>query len=252
MSVTYKVTPRIGLNHRTGPGTGYRKTGAAIPCGYTVTGDGRSSDGWIHVQWRGRWGWSYGAYLRKVGESKPSVAKMAAKNNAANAAAAKKAAEAAARAAAAKAAALKKKQQEEMRRAKAAGKLASFGTELVFEVNSRKIMPAKNWKRTQNGRWATHDILGQVPRSEFQGPDRTETTLTVVFNAEHGVRPRSMISTVEKMIRKGQVDYLVMGGQIYGWGHKFCITGASEAWDTVYNRGELVKATMDLTFEEYC
>lgn len=250
MSVTYRVTPRIGLNHRKGPGTGYGKTGPAIPCGRNVTGDGQTSGGWIHIQWNGKWGWSYGAYLSKISENRPSVVQIASKPK--RTASQSNAAAAASAAAAAKARALAKQQAEEREKAQRAGKLASFGTSLIFEVNSRKVLTAKNWKRTQNGRWATHDILGKTPRSEFLGPDRTETTMTVTLSAEHGVSPRSMISKIEKMIRNGDAEYLVLGGKIYGWGgHKWVITGASEAWDRIYNKGELAKATLDLTFEEY-
>jgi len=250
MSVTYRVTPRIGLNHRKGPGTGYGKTGPAIPCGRDVTGDGKTQNGWIHIQWNGKWGWSYGSYLNKISETKPSIVKIASKpktNTKANNEAAKKAAAAAA----AKARALAKQQAEERAKAQRAGKLASFGTSLIFEVNSRRVLPAKNWKRTQNGRWATHEILNKAPRSEFLGPDRTETTMTVTLSAEHGVTPRTSIANIERMIRNGDVEYLVLGGKIYGWGHKWAITGASQTWDRIYNKGELVKATLDLTFEEY-
>lgn len=156
------------------------------------------------------------------------------------------------KAAAAKKRAIQKRRKEEKSKAEKASKIGSFGSDLIFTVSPKKILPAKDWKRTQNGRWATHNIIGKAPRSEFQGPDRTETTLTVTFSAEYGVKPRHMISKVEKLIRKGTAEYLVLGGKIYGHqGHKHVITGASEAWETIFNKGELVKATMDLTFEEY-
>ena len=235
MSVTYKVTARSGLNVRSSPNGS--KFGA-IPYGRTVTGDGKTSGGWYHVQWNGRWGYSYGNYLQKVSESKPSVVKMAAAKPAAKTKIANTVSAA--------------QIEAEKREATRAGKLASFGTDLIFEVSSRKVLPAKSWKRRQDGRWAEHDIIGSVPRSEFLGPDRTETTLTVTFNAEWGVKPRAMIATVEKLIRTGKAEYLVLGGQIYGWGgHKFILTGASESWNRIMNRGELAQATMDLTFQEY-
>jgi len=75
--------------------------------------------------------------------------------------------------------------------------------------------------------------------------------MTVTLSAEHGVAPRTSIANIERMIRNGDVEYLVLGGKIYGWGHKWAITGASQTWDRIYNKGELVKATLDLTFEEY-
>lgn len=61
--VKYKVTPRIGLNMRTGPNA---KIITAIPYGTVVTSDGTSKSGWIHVKYAGKWGYSYGQYLKKV------------------------------------------------------------------------------------------------------------------------------------------------------------------------------------------
>ncbi|RGM25116.1 hypothetical protein DXC31_02580 [Mediterraneibacter gnavus] len=59
-----------------------------------------------------------------------------------------------------------------------------------------------------------------------------------------------MIDMLEKAVRTGQVEYLVIGGKIIG-GHKMYISGVSEAWKTIYNKGELVKANVDVTFVEY-
>lgn len=140
----------------------------------------------------------------------------------------------------------------EEKRWRTTSKIGSFGTQLIFEISSSKVQIARDWKREQGSRWADHEILNAPPRSEFQGPEKLTTTMTVVFNAELGVRPKAMIATVEHMVRTGDVEYLVLGGQIYGWNaHKFLIKKASTSYDRVYNRGELVKATMDLTFEEY-
>lgn len=145
-----------------------------------------------------------------------------------------------------------RRRYQEERRWSTTSKIGAFGTQLIFEISPSRIQIPKNWKREQGSRWADHEILNNAPRSEFQGPEKLTTTLTVVFNAQDGVRPKTMIDTVENMIRNGTVEYLVLGGQIYGWGaHKFLIKKASTSYDRVYNRGELVKATMDLTFEEY-
>lgn len=112
------------------------------------------------------------------------------------------------------------------------------------------MLPAKDIKVTQDGRWAKHNIIQKVPRSEFSGPDTRGVTLTLTLSAEHGVKPRSMIDMLEKAVRTGQVEYLVIGGKIIG-GHKMYISGVSEAWKTIYNKGELVKANVDVTFVEY-
>ena len=89
-----------------------------------------------------------------------------------------------------------------------------------------------------------------MPRGEFSGPDTMGVTLTITLSAEHGVKPRSMVEKIRKANRSGQVEYLVVGGKIMG-SNKMAITATSEAWNTIYNKGELVKAKIDVTFMEY-
>jgi len=89
-----------------------------------------------------------------------------------------------------------------------------------------------------------------VPRGEFSGPDTMGVTLTITLSAEHGVKPRSTVEKIRKANRSGQVEYLVIGGKIMG-SNKMAITATSEAWDAIYNKGELVKAKIDVTFMEY-
>lgn len=216
---TYKVTARSGLRVRSKP-NGTILT--AMPYGTTVSGDGKKQSGWYHVKYKGRWGWSYGQYLKTVAEKKKTVASIAAK----------------------------KKAEEEKNRAKAKGTLGCWGTDLIFEVNSKKILTAKDIKVSQDSRWTKHNILQNVPRGEFSGPDTMGVTLTITLSAEHGVKPRSTVEKIRKANRSGQVEYLVIGGKIMG-SNKMAITATSETWDAIYNKGELVKAKIDVTFMEY-
>lgn len=105
-------------------------------------------------------------------------------------------------------------------------------------------------KRTVSARWEQHKILGKAPKSEFVGQNAPETTMTVVLSAEHGVKPRSTLGKIEKAIKAGTVNWLVIGGKFVG-GRKMYIVSCSETWDEIWNKGELVKATVNLTFVEY-
>lgn len=64
---TYRVTPKIGLNVRTGPGTGYSKLGALV-CG-TAVQVARIENGWAVIDYRGREAWVCAAYLKGGAES---------------------------------------------------------------------------------------------------------------------------------------------------------------------------------------
>ena len=128
--------------------------------------------------------------------------------------------------------------------------IGNFGKLITFEVSSGKMLALKDLKRTVAGRWKKHEIVGAAPRSEFQGPDLDETTVTAILSAEHGVKPRATIERLEAAARSGEVDYLIIGGKRVGTG-KVYISSISEEWDTIWNKGELVKATINITFAEY-
>ena len=128
--------------------------------------------------------------------------------------------------------------------------IGNFGKLITFEVSSEKMLALKDLKRTVAGRWKKHEIVGAAPGSEFQGPDLDETTVTAILSAEHGVKPRATIERLEAAARSGEVDYLIIGGKRVGTG-KVYISSISEEWDTIWNKGELVKATINITFAEY-
>lgn len=128
--------------------------------------------------------------------------------------------------------------------------IGNFGKLITFEVSSEKMLALKDLKRTVAGRWKKHEIVGAAPRSEFQGPDLDETTVTAILSAEHGVKPRATIERLEAAARSGEVDYLIIGGKRVGTG-KVYISSISEEWDTIWNKGELVKATINIIFAEY-
>lgn len=128
--------------------------------------------------------------------------------------------------------------------------IGNFGKLITFEVSSEKMLALKDLKRTVAGRWKKHEIVGAAPRSEFQGPDLDETTVTAILSAEHGVKPRATIERLEAAARSGEIDYLIIGGKRVGTG-KVYISSISEEWDTIWNKGELVKATINITFAEY-
>ena len=128
--------------------------------------------------------------------------------------------------------------------------IGNFGKLITFEVSSEKMLALKDLKRTVAGRWKKHEIVGAAPRSEFQGPDLDETTITAILSAEHGVKPRATIERLEAAARSGEVDYLIIGGKRVGTG-KVYISSISEEWDTIWNKGELVKATINITFAEF-
>lgn len=128
--------------------------------------------------------------------------------------------------------------------------IGHIGRTVVFETSDIKILSFKKMQRTVKGRWASHPRVGKKPRKQFLGPDADQVKFTITLNAQHGVRPRKTVENIEKLIRTGEPQTVVIGSRKVG-ANKYAITEISEGWDTVLNQGEVVKLTCDITLEEY-
>ena len=129
-------------------------------------------------------------------------------------------------------------------------KIGNWGKHIKFSVNSEKVLSFKDFKHTVSGRWAEHPIIGEKPKKEFQGPGASSVTLEVVLSAYLGVSPKDTIKDLEEACEKGKIEYLYIGGKKVGKG-KMYLESVSETWDEIWNKGELARATLSLTFTEY-
>lgn len=129
-------------------------------------------------------------------------------------------------------------------------KIGSLGKTIIFSTSDKKILTFSDLTQTVTGRWATHERIQKKPQSEFLGPGLRNITFKITLNAAHGVKPRKTMEAMEKMVEKGTVENFVLGGKRIGK-YKWKMTSLSETWDTVMNKGELLKATVSITLEEY-
>ncbi|MCD8364783.1 MAG: phage tail protein [Clostridiales bacterium] len=127
--------------------------------------------------------------------------------------------------------------------------MAQWGS-IKFSVSSSKVFSFNNMKRSYSGRWASHNIIGKRPKMEFQGPDLDEITIEVILDAEMGVTPRSVMNDFRSAAKSGKVGYFYVGGSKVAV-NKFYIEKGTENWNEIWNKGELVRATAQLTFKEY-
>ena len=128
-------------------------------------------------------------------------------------------------------------------------KVGNWGKHIKFSVNADKQLSFSDFKHTVKGRWADHPIINEKPKKEFQGPDASGVTMEVIVAASMGVSPKKVIEALEKACEKGKIDYLYIGGKKVGKG-KMYLESISETWDEVWNKGELARATLILTFNE--
>lgn len=128
--------------------------------------------------------------------------------------------------------------------------IGNFGKDITFSVSSEKVMTFQDFKLTKGGRWAQTERIGGIPHKQFLGPDTGAITLTITLNAAHGVKPYDTQKKLWKVCTEGKPEYFVVGKRKIT-AQKFVITQISEAWDVIYNNGEIAKMKLDVTFETY-
>lgn len=131
------------------------------------------------------------------------------------------------------------------------GVVGQYGSVIRFEVSGRKVLTFSDMERTQEGRWKDHEIPGAVPQAEFVGPSATTMSLKITLKAQLGARPRQTIAALERCVRNGTVDTLVIGGCKYGWGSaKWIVTSVTDKWQRFIGGG-LMEAGCTVDFKEY-
>lgn len=119
---------------------------------------------------------------------------------------------------------------------------------ITFEVNADKARTWHDARRDGDSRWATHEVFGDKPKSEFLGPGLDTITLAVRFDITRGVVPRDEIRELRKQRDTGAVLQFTIGGELVG---DFVLKGISEDWQRMTNQGVLTAATCTLKLEEY-
>lgn len=75
-------------------------------------------------------------------------------------------------------------------------------------------------------------------------------SFNITLNAMRGVKPRETLEKLESLVENGTVSTLVIGTKAVGE-NKWIIKEISETWDVIMNKGELVKASLSISLEEY-
>ena len=138
---------------------------------------------------------------------------------------------------------------------------ASWGTELVFRVDSKTVQTFSGFKREVSASWAKHPRIGGKDRSEFLRPNPQQVTMTAIFDASlfmdldpvdrpKKYSPRTQLDTIAAAIENGKTNFLIINGQKVG-SNRFAITSAGEAWQHFTPDGKLIRAEVELTLEEY-
>ena len=128
--------------------------------------------------------------------------------------------------------------------------VGNIGRSVVFETSDSRILTFQNFTQIIKGRWASHTRTGEKPARQFLGPEVASLTFTITLSAEHGVQPRTTAENLELLVERGIPQTVVIGGRQVGHA-QFVVTEISESWERIYNQGEVVRMTCNITMEEY-
>lgn len=128
--------------------------------------------------------------------------------------------------------------------------MIGFFGDIVFETNDQRILTFTGFQRDSTGRWATHDVIGRKPASEFLGPGLDTISFTVNLNGQFGVKPRRELERWLRKVRRGDAEILVIGNRPIGV-DRWVVKSVSEMWNVVLNRGEILSAQIEVEMEEY-
>lgn len=128
--------------------------------------------------------------------------------------------------------------------------IGSLGSKIIFQVSDETALFFTELNREISGRWAVHETMGTKPKPEFLGPGNQSITMPIYLSAGLGVHPRSVLEEIEAMVETGAAEYFIIGTKPVGK-NPFRVIASSEAWGHIYSRGELAKATVSISLEEY-
>lgn len=119
-----------------------------------------------------------------------------------------------------------------------------------FRVTDDRVLTFRNMKREISSTWNNMDRIGLKPMVEYGGPNLQTLSLEILLDASLGVRPRTLLSTLERMAESSEAYRFVLGKRMVGK-NKWVITKCSEAYDIILRGGEIYKATVSLALQEY-
>lgn len=128
-------------------------------------------------------------------------------------------------------------------------KIGAFG-DIAFEVSDRVIRTFKELQRSNQARWAVHEVLAGRPVAEFIGPGQKEITMPIRLNALFlgGKTIEEEIKAIERLVDEGSVSTLVIADAVVG---KFYVESIDETDIAFGGKGEILSADIELTLKQY-
>ncbi len=127
--------------------------------------------------------------------------------------------------------------------------LGSFG-DVVFTCSMSKFHTFRDYNRSTEARYGTHDIIGKPSQLEFTGLAPEQITLAMDFNAFLGVSPSEEADRLRDMCNRGEAARLLIGGQVIGRA-MWVIKSISESNTDIDANGNIIRTSVAITLVEY-
>ena len=99
-----------------------------------------------------------------------------------------------------------------------------FG-KVPFTCSSYSVSTFKDLSIKHSARFATHDVLGQMPVNEYIGPAQDTINFKMTFNQSLNAPPSVYVALLESMLKSGESHILCFGAEYMG---KYILTGFDE------------------------
>jgi len=127
--------------------------------------------------------------------------------------------------------------------------IGSFG-DLTFKVSDKFVRTFDGMSWDFSAKYATHDRHISEDLLEYMGPEIETISFSMVLSVFLGVDPMEQIEILQKMVRKGYAERLVIGGKVYG-SYKWVMEKGSVELQKFDKHGNLWAAKVKVTLKEY-
>ncbi len=107
-----------------------------------------------------------------------------------------------------------------------------------------------NYQKSASARWATHEIVGKKPVSEFLGPGLNEISFDMILKTDLGVIPADEVKKLERLRDTGETVFLVLGTDVIG-NTQWVVTDVSSTVNAWGAFGTPISISASVTLKEY-
>lgn len=121
------------------------------------------------------------------------------------------------------------------------GVLGFFG-KVPFTCSSEQVATFKDLQISHSSRYASHDVIGEKPVSEYIGPSKMEISFKMQLSSRFKSPPSVYIAILKNMLDSGESHHLCFGPEYMG---KFILTSFSE--DRKFFNGQGIPIVTDVS-----